>query len=162
MRCCVDDLRLYAGLLALCNLSSDPSSKRSMATDGAALYAEAARHHFTPKTKRLTLTTPYALGVARTRLHKVTSPRVSSGDDHNVEILPEGSLQNVRPEDLSVALAGLEPPAVIVVKSGDSGVEAAAVRLLNILRYCKDQLSQVESNDRRWRHVYVPRAAPVE
>ena len=80
----------------------------------------------------------------------MTSPRVSSGDDHNVEILPEGSLQNVRPEDLSVALAGLEAPAVIVVKSGDPGVEAAAVRLLNILRYCKDQLSQVESNDRRY------------
>ena len=130
--------------------------------DGAALYAEAARHHFTPKTKRLTLSTPYALGVARTRLHQVISPTVTSGDDHNVEILPEGSLQNVRTEDIPVALAGLSAPAVIVVKSGDPAVEAAAVRLLDILRYCKDQLSQVESNDRRWRHVYVPRAAAVE
>ena len=129
--------------------------------DGAALYAEAARHHFTPKTKRLTLSTPYALGVARTRLHKVMSPTVASGD-HNVEILPEGSLQNVPPEDISVALAGLQAPAVIVVKSGDPAVEAAAVRLLDILRYCKDQLSQVESSDGRWRHVYVPRAAALE
>ena len=133
-----------------------------MATDGAALYAEAARHHFTPKTKRLTLSTPYALGVARTRLHQVISPTVASGDDHNVEILPEGSLQNVRTEDIPVALAGLSAPAVIVVKSGDPAVEAAAVRLLDILRYCKDQLSQVESSDGRWRHVYVPRAAALE
>lgn len=158
---------LRPGLSALCNLSSDPSSKRSMAMEGAALYAEAARYHFAPSTKRLTLPTAYALGVARTRLRELISPKLHKNGvrgcgDHNVEIVPEGSLENVRPADLSKALAGLEAPAVVVVRSGDPAVEAAAVRLLRILRFCKEQLAEVESHDRKLRHVYMPQAMTLE
>ena len=131
--------------------------------DGAALYAEAARHHFTPQTKRLSLTTPSALDAARTRLLKFIATKGASNDgDHNVDILPEGSLQNVRPEHLVAALNGLEAPAVIVVKTGDPTVEAVAVRLLGILRYCKHQLGEIESKDRRWRHIFVPNPEQVE
>lgn len=61
------------GISALCNLAPDPSSKRLMAAEGAALYAEAARHFFGPHTKVLNLPTDYALSIARTRLKKVVN-----------------------------------------------------------------------------------------
>jgi hypothetical protein len=162
------------GLSALCNLSSDPSSRcgtqDSMAERGAALYAEAARHHFAPMTKRLALPTPYALGIARTRLREVVSfhKRLSDAEFNdaigkgsgrslsrttsaqgrlgwsasgmaqkktgeglagsgNVVILPEGSLENVRPEAIPHALDNLEAPAVIVLKSGAGNASFGAI-----------------------------------
>ena len=46
--------------------------------------------------------------------------------------------------------------------AGDAAVEDVAGRLLEMLRYCKGQPREVESNDRRYKHVYVPLAAAVE
>ena len=56
----------------------------------------------------------------------------------------------------------LQAPASITVRSGNADVEAAAVRLLGLLRYCEGQKAEVDSPDGRWKHVYQPDgAAPL-
>ena len=47
----------------------------------------------------------------------------------NVVILPEGSLENVRPEAIPHALDNLEAPAVIVVKSGAENASFGAINV---------------------------------